>query len=415
MRSSKVKSLRERLIIARYWLGAFLLFSSWMSFAEAEILTALIAERLGYMRDVAAYKWQHALPIPDIAREQFVIKAGMIAGLSHGVTLESSERFYRSQIEAAKDIQRCWHLRWRLTTKPINSVDLNSVIRPTLIDLGNSISAHLSNTPLDAKIFNRLVQVECLSLEAKQEILKAAQNIRHYSTRFRQIKDSGVLRVGTTGDYAPFSFSANNEIFTGIDIDLAYEFASHLNTSVMFIQTSWPTLMADFADGKFDIGMSGISITDVRKRQALFSKPYHVGGKTPIARCNQIYSFSSIATIDQIGTRIIVNPGGTNQRFLDENIRQATILMFEDNRDIFQQIVNGRADLMITDQIEVTLQSALHPELCGLSDNATFTYQEKGFMMPNDSELQTKVNNWLDNTRQNGRLQDVFDRHLSGS
>ena len=183
----------------------------------------------------------------------------------------------------------------------------------------------------------------------------------------------------------------------------------------MFIQTSWPTLMADFAAGKFDIGMSGISITDVRKRQALFSKPYHVGGKTPIARCNQIYSFSSIATIDQIGTRIIVNPGGTNQRFLDENIKHATILMFEDNRHIFQQIVNGRADLMITDKIEVTLQSALHPELCGLTDNATFTYQQKGFMMPNDSELLAEVNNWLDNTRQNGRLQAVFDLHLSGS
>ena len=89
--------------------------------------------------------------------------------------------------------------------------------------------------------------------------------------------------------------------------------------------------------------------------------------------------------------------------------------MFEDNRDIFQQIVNGRADLMITDRIEVALQSTLHPELCGLAGNATFTYQEKGYLIPRDPELQAAVNNWLDKSRQNGRLRDAFERYLSGN
>ena len=177
MHWSKVKSVRERVTIVRRWLTSLLLLSSSTSFAETENLTTLIAERLGHMREVAAYKWQHELPIADIARERLVTKAGMIAGLNRGVTLESSERFYRSQIEAAKDIQRCWHQRWRGKAKPTSSVDLNSVLRPILIDLGDSISAQLSSALPGAQEFNQVVRVECLSNEAKQEILEAIREI----------------------------------------------------------------------------------------------------------------------------------------------------------------------------------------------------------------------------------------------
>ena len=386
-----------------------------MSSAEPNNLAGLIAERLGYMRDVAAYKWQHGLPITDLAREHVVINTGMIAGLSRGMTRESSEGFYRSQINAAKVIQHCWHERWRGTSEPASNVDLRGVIRPALIDLGNRIAALLPDAALDPLEFIQVVQIECLSNKAKQEILDAAGEIRLYASRFHQIRDSGLLRVGTTGDYAPFSFSADGENFAGIDIDLAHELAAHLNVSAILVRTSWPALMRDFAAGEFDIGMSGISITEQRKQQALFSKPYHVGGKTPIARCDRINSFSSIPAIDQPGTRLIVNPGGTNEKFLDANFSRATKVLHEDNRRVFELIVDGAADLMITDKIEVALQSVLHPQLCGLAGNVTFTYQEKGYLIPRDPELQAAVNIWLVRTRQNGRLRDVFDRHLSGN
>ena len=46
-------------------------------------------------------------------------------------------------------------------------------------------------------------------------------------------------------------------------------------------------------NGEFDIAMSGVSITDTRKKIAAFSDPYHIGGKTPIARCDQKERFST--------------------------------------------------------------------------------------------------------------------------
>ena len=412
MNYSRLRTYGSKVTLARYWVTTFLAFSPWNCFAMEPNLASLITERLSYMRDVAAYKWLHKLPITDIARERFVINAGVIAALRHGITRTSSERFYRSQIEAAKAVQRCWHERWREEEEAPPSTNLNQVIRPILIELGDKISGQLINAPPDTIEFNKLVQVECLTSDAKQKILESTKEIRFYSSRFDQIMDSKILRVGTTGDYAPFSLSSNGLDFSGIDIDLAHELARHLNARVTFVQTSWPNLMSDFASGKFDIGMSGISITEQRKQEALFSRPYHIGGKTPIALCTRVDSFQSVEDIDVPEIRVAVNPGGTNEIFVDNNLMQAKKVVLEDNRGIFQYLVKGQADLMITDQIEVDFQSALHPELCGLATRTTFTYQEKAYLIPPEQELLTAVNSWLKQAQQSGTLRAVFDSKL---
>jgi hypothetical protein len=59
----------------------------------------------------------------------------------------------------------------------------------------------------------------------------------------------------------------------------------------------------------------GISITLDRQKKGLFSTPIMREGKTPIARCADAGKYESIADIDKAGTRVIVNPGGTNERF----------------------------------------------------------------------------------------------------
>ena len=382
-------------------------------FAGSADLTALINERLSHMRDVALYKWLHDLPISDSQRERVVIDAGIRAGLVNGITAVSSERFYRSQIAAAKEIQACWFARWQSQPSPRTSTDLHTKIRPELIRLGNRIADQLSESPPDPTNFLSQVQVDCLTDEAKQAILDALSGIEQYPSRLEQIKTSGLLRVGTTGDYAPFSFSKDGNTFTGIDIDLARDLARKLGSQVIFVRTSWPSLMQDFQDGKFDIGMSGISITPARQRLAMFTNPYHVGGKTPIARCSEINRYDSISAIDRPGVRLIVNPGGTNEKFLDATIHQATKVLHEDNREVFQQIVDGAVDLMITDKIEVALQSSLHESLCGLPDETTFTYQEKGYLVPKEPALLETVNRWLEETRRSGRLQRTFSRHLA--
>jgi len=98
--------------------------------------------------------------------------------------------------------------------------------------------------------------------------------------------------------------------------------------------------------------------------------------------------------IDQPSVRVIVNPGGTNEKFVDENIKLATKVLHMDNRSIFSQLVRGRADVMITDRIEVDLQSSLHSKLCSTTTE-NFTYQEKAYWMPKELDLKQRVDSWL--------------------
>jgi len=84
-----------------------------------------------------------------------------------------------------------------------------------------------------------------------------------------------VIRVGTTGDFSPFSYQSDGvTTYQGIDIELAKDLAESLDVEVQFIKTTWSTLLSDLAADKFDIGMSGITIKLLRQREALFSISY---------------------------------------------------------------------------------------------------------------------------------------------
>ena len=234
------------------------------------------------------------------------------------------------------------------------------------------------------------------------------------ATLLDQIIARGSILVGTTGDYKPFTYlNPETKQFEGIDIDMANELGNALGVEVKFIQTSWSTLMQDFQAGKFDIVMSGTSINMERQKVALFSIPYLKDGKTPITRKENAEKFQTLEQIDQEGVTLVVNPGGLNEKFARANIKKAKIVVYEDNVTIFDQIVQGKADLMITDAIETILQQKLRPELVAVHPDQPFTFAEKAYMMPRDVMLKHFVDQWLHLVQMNGTYQKIYDKWMN--
>ncbi|MQA39440.1 gamma subclass chorismate mutase AroQ [Rugamonas sp. FT29W] len=229
--------------------------------------------------------------------------------------------------------------------------------------------------------------------------------------RLDDITARGVLRVGTTGDYKPFSSRAGND-FVGLDIELADGLARALGVKVQIVPTSWPALMKDFGENKFDIALGGVSITPERQKQGLFSVGYLRDGKTPITRCENSARFQTLAQIDQPSVRLIVNPGGTNERFARSQAPNAQLTVYPDNVTIFDRIVAGAADLMMTDAIEARLQQRLRPRLCAVHPDAPFDFAEKAILLPRDPALKAFVDQWLRQLIASGAMQRSVDRWL---
>jgi cyclohexadienyl dehydratase len=230
------------------------------------------------------------------------------------------------------------------------------------------------------------------------------------NSRLDDIIKRGTLRVGMTGDYLPFTYyDKDSSTFRGFDVDMAEALGKALGVRVEFIKTAWPQLMKDFEADNFDIAMGGVSITLDRQKKGLFSTPIMREGKTPIARCADRGKYETIADIDKAGTRVIVNPGGTNERFAKANIKNAEIRLWNDNVTIFDEIAKGNADLMMTDASETLYQQKRHQGvLCAVHPEKPFDFAEKAYWLQRDVALKAFVDQWLHIAIENGSFKKIY-------
>src|SRR5258708_37222721 len=104
------------------------------------------------------------------------------------------------------------------------------------------------------------------------------------SPTLTRIRAAGVLRVGTTGDYTPFSLLQPDGSYQGADIDMAYDLTERLGVGIEFVPTVWVDLLADFLADHFDIAMGGATVTPVGPAKASSSVRAFVAGKRALAR-----------------------------------------------------------------------------------------------------------------------------------
>lgn len=220
----------------------------------------------------------------------------------------------------------------------------------------------------------------------------------------------GTLRVGMTGDYLPFTyFDPATSAFRGFDVDMADALGKALGVRVEYVHTTWPKLSTDFDADRFDIAMGGISVTPERSEKGLFSPPIMQEGKTPIARCADTGKYQTLADIDKPGTRVIVNPGGTNEGFARAHVAHADIRVYPDNVRIFDEIAAGRADLMITDSSETRYQQKLHPGvLCAIHPDQPFDHAQKAYWMQRDAALRAFVDHWVKQAIGDGSFARIY-------
>lgn len=229
-----------------------------------------------------------------------------------------------------------------------------------------------------------------------------------------RIQQRGVLLVGTTGDYRPLSFVENDSVYWGFEIDMAAEIARNLGVDLQFVPTSWPTLTDDVMNEStmFDLAISGITITDERLQIMVMSEGYLENGKTILCRVEDTTMFHSLIDIDKPEVRVMVNPGGTNEKFANKNLTHSTIIVYPVNDEIPALIAEGDADIMITETTEAPWYVQNDPRLAAPLLNKPFTHGEIGILMRKGlDDLLQYINDLIRQMKEDGSLQKLKEKY----
>ena len=230
----------------------------------------------------------------------------------------------------------------------------------------------------------------------------------------KEEENNKVLLVGTTGDYKPVSFyDKDKNIYYGIDIELSKLFAKEKNYNLTFVKTSWPTLMNDTLSNKFDFAICGITKTEERQKLALMTIGYLKAGKTFLMRKEDIGKYKSISDVDKSYVRVIINPGGTNEKFAKSNLTHANITTHEINEEIPNLISKGEGDIMVTEVMEGLVYINEFNNLAVPLYKTPFTNQDIGILMnKNKTILFEELNTWLEAKIKDGTVEKIKNQFI---
>ncbi len=165
-----------------------------------------------------------------------------------------------------------------------------------------------------------------------------------------QILQRGELRVGMEPGYMPFEMKDKKGRIIGYDVDMAKKMAKEMGVKLKLVPTSWDGIIAGLVTGKYDIIMSGMTITQQRNLKINFANPYVVVGQTMMIRKELAGTIKSAADLDKPEYTVVTKLGVTGEIATKKFFKKAKIITFETESDAASEVLNGKADAMVYDQ-----------------------------------------------------------------
>jgi polar amino acid transport system substrate-binding protein len=163
------------------------------------------------------------------------------------------------------------------------------------------------------------------------------------------IKSRGTLRVGMEPGYMPFELTNQKGEIIGFDVDMAKRMAKKLGVKLELVSTAWDGIIPSLITGKFDIIMSGMTVTEERAKAVDFADPYIVIGQTALIRKELAGEVKSYKDLDNAKYKIASKLGTTGEIAAKATFPKARYFSYETEQEGIMETVNGKIDAFIYD------------------------------------------------------------------
>jgi cyclohexadienyl dehydratase len=213
------------------------------------------------------------------------------------------------------------------------------------------------------------------------------------------------LRVGTSGDYAPFSVIEPDGRRSGFDVELVRSYARERGLRIRWVPLGWATLERDLAAGRFALVASGVTVRPERSLAGRFTVPTASSGAVALARAG--------VDVGRAGVRIAVNRGGHLERVARRLFPAARLVPLAPNPAVREALVAGEVDAAVSDTLEAPHWLA---GTSGLRALGPFTRDWKAWWLPADAAARARdLDAWLLAREADGTLAALRVRHLPGA
>ena len=221
---------------------------------------------------------------------------------------------------------------------------------------------------------------------------------------------SETVRVGTSGDYAPFSHAEGGRQPEGLDISLLETWAAESGRELEWIRFRWADLVEGLAAGHYDLAAGGITVRPERSAAGRFSVPVAETGAFALARNPE--RWGAATPLDRPQIRIAVNAGGHLERVARASFPRATLLAVPDNASVIALLAAQQVDAVVTDSAELPHWEAQVEE--PLARIGPLSRDRKAWLLRADrGALAVELDRWLLAREADGTLHAARERWLA--
>jgi polar amino acid transport system substrate-binding protein len=224
-------------------------------------------------------------------------------------------------------------------------------------------------------------------------------------------QQSDQLIVGMELAYPPFETKDEAGNPMGVSVDLAYALGEYLGKEVHIENISWDGLIPSLQTGKVDVVISSMTITEERENVVDFTIPYAHSYLALLINKNS--GVRSIEDLNQNDRVVAVKKGTTGYIYANTSLKKATVHSFTSENACVMEVIQGKADAFIYDQLTIYRQNQSHPDT---TEAILIPFQEGEnwgmALKPGNPELLKKINTFLQKFKDEGGFDVITQKYL---